>query len=116
MAKPSPLVDILINNAWTGANACYVAYTRGDNRIYLLDDSGSTLLSPYLTPGGSGTVANTQCQINAAGSSVSGSGNNLTVNVSVTFFPGFQGNNVAYVAVLNDPSGNSGWQRMGTWK
>jgi hypothetical protein len=109
-------LDILINSALTGVNACYIAYSQASNLLYLVNDAGTGTLPTTLTPGGSGTVSNTQCQVNAAGSSVSGSGNNLTVNVSVTFFPGFQGHDIAYVAVLNGTGGNSGWQSMGAWK
>ncbi len=112
------VVDVLINNGLTAVNACYIAYARGANVLYLVDDAGTALSSP-LTPGGSGTVENTQCKISAAGSGVWPSGNSpnsLSVSIAVTFFPGFQNNNVAYVAVLNNSSGNSGWQSMGTWR
>lgn len=111
------VVDILINTALTGGNACYIAYVPSSNLLYLVGDDGSTLLSPALTPTGTGTVSNTQCQISAAGSSVQTDRNNpnaLSVNVAVTFFAGFQANSVAYVAV-RDANNNSGRVRMGTW-
>jgi len=110
------VVDILINSTLNGASACYIAYSQTYNAIYLVPDSGSGL-SAGLTPGGSGTVQNTQCQISASGSSVSNDGgDNLTVSVAVTLFPGFQGNQVAYVAAVTNSGVSSGWQRMGTWR
>ena len=108
------VVDLLINNALTGVNACYIAYSQTANAFYLVGDDGSTLSTGY-APGTSQTLSNTQCSINVGSSSVSGGGNNLTVAVAVTFFPGFQGNDVAYVAV-RDSGGNSDWQSVGAWK
>jgi hypothetical protein len=54
--------------------------------------------------------------VNAAGSSASGSGNTLTLSVSLTFPLMFAGNRVIYVAARDTADGNnSGWLAMGTW-
>jgi hypothetical protein len=73
------------------------------------------LLGP-LTPGVAGTVSNSQCTLNAATSSVSGSGNVLTLKVGLTFATAFAGVQQAYMYAI-DLSGleTAGWQDRGTW-
>src|SRR5262249_17805730 len=56
-----------------------------------------------------------QCTLNSAASSSSGSGNTLTVNVSVTFAAGFAGQKNVYLSAGNIAGQNSGWQNLGTW-
>ena len=83
--------------------------------LFLVDNEGDAG-GPYsgmLLPG-NGTVQNGQCSIAAAGSSVSGSGNTLTLTLAITFIQIFAGNKVLYAAA-RDGSSNSGWQVLGTW-
>jgi hypothetical protein len=69
--------------------------------------------SPIAVPS-SGALSNSQCTINAEGSSVSASGNTLTLNLAITFNSGFAGNRVFYLAARNNSTGNSGWQAVGS--
>jgi large repetitive protein len=62
----------------------------------------------------SNSLQNSQCTINAAGSSVSAGGNTLTLNLAITFAQGFAGNRVFYLAARNNSTGNSGWQAVGS--
>jgi hypothetical protein len=94
--------------------ACYVEYYQQGNQLYLLNDAGTAWLAPGLTPGGSGVVANSQCTLNASSSTVSTSGNNLTVNVSVTFVSSVGPSNV-YLDAFDLGLQNSGWVDEGTW-
>jgi len=114
------VLNVLINNALDGVNACYVAYSQPDNVLYLVGDGGPGVgpnggLSPGLTLGGSGSVSNSQCTISSAGSSASGTGNTLNLTLNVTFTPAFGGNKVSYLAAGNLQGGNSGWQALATW-
>jgi hypothetical protein len=95
------------------ANSCYTRYDVAPNKLYLYNDAGTAWLGP-ITPGSSATLANSQCLLNAAGSVASASGNNVTVNVSLTFQPAFAGSKTIYVSA-NSASLNSGWQTEGTW-
>ena len=64
--------------------------------LYLVDDGGDggyAAGSPMLLSSG-GTLQNSQCSINTAGSSASASGNTLTLNLAMTFKAGFAGNQV----------------------
>jgi hypothetical protein len=82
--------------------------------LYLYADNGTTLLGP-LTPGVSGTQTNTQCMLNAAGSSIIKSGNSLTLKAAVTFKPAFTGLKNIYLYSAANNGTNTGWVKKGTW-
>jgi probable HAF family extracellular repeat protein len=99
------VVDIVINNFLDGRGACYLAYSRSLNVLYLVNDAGTALL-----PG----LSNSQCSVSISGS-VSGNGNTLTLPINFIFSPTFGGNKVIYVAARDTAQNNSGWQALGTW-
>ena len=106
--------QILINDALDGRNACYMGYDHANNRLFLLDDAGTTLL-PAITPGvGNATQQNSQCIIYAQGSSVYPNLKDYTLNVRVFFQPAFRGNRLIYAATQTTTGGNSGWQAVST--
>jgi len=107
--------NVLINNSLDGRNACYLAYVRSTNVLYLVNDPGTALL-PGLTLPGTGSISNSQCTVMGDGSSVSGNGNTLTLVLNVSFAPAFDGNRVIWMAARDSTdANNSGWQAMGTW-
>lgn len=108
------VLNILVNDWLDGRQACYLAYVRPLNGVYLVNDAGNALL-PLLPLGGGGTVQNSQCIVYATGSSVSATGNYLTVTLNLGFKAAFAGNRVFYVAARDVAEHNSGWQAMGTW-
>jgi hypothetical protein len=108
------VMNILINNFLDGRHACYVAYSQPLNTLYLVNDTGDGLLTA-LPLNGSGSVGNSQCTINGTGSSVTTSGNTLTLKLSVTFTSSFAGNKIFYLAARDLLDNNSGWQALGTW-
>jgi hypothetical protein len=63
---------------------CFAYYNKWSNGLYLLADAGGPWLGP-ITAGASGTLSNSQCTLDGAGSSVNGSANTLTVGYSITF-------------------------------
>ena len=77
-----------------------------------MDDSSGALL-PGLPLTGSGSVSNSQCTINGAGSSAVGSGTLLTLTLNMTFKPAFGGNKVIYMAARDMLANNSGWSTIG---
>ena len=105
-------VSMMINSGISGAASCYLYYVRASNAIYLANDAGTAWMTG-LTPGQSGTVQNSQCSINAAGSSFSASGNSLTVNLALTFLPAYNGVKNIYMLVYDGQS--SGWLQKGTF-
>jgi hypothetical protein len=97
-----------------GAGGCFVYYVPATNALYLYNDAGSSATGP-LAPGSGGTLANSQCTLNGAGSSASGAGNTLTVAFSIAFKPAFGSPQNVY-GFASDRGGNiSGWQTLGTW-
>jgi hypothetical protein len=114
--------DILINNFLDGAQACYIAFVPSgptSGSIYLIDDAGDGggPFAGTFNLGTSGASAsNSQCTVKANGSSVSSTGNVMTLTLAVTFTGSFAGNKVIYMASQNQASSaSSGWQALGTW-
>ncbi|MCX6606174.1 MAG: hypothetical protein NTV52_21630 [Acidobacteria bacterium] len=117
--------------AWPlwGGEACYFALVNNSNpkMLYLVDDGGSNLLSATPLIGQAngqftGSAANSQCQLNGVGSSVSISGQVLTLTLSVTFpspsaFAGpINSNKLIWLAATDGISYSSGWLSRGTWE
>jgi len=78
-------------------------------------DDGGDAGGPYqnLALPGNGSVSNSQCSINGAGSAVSAEGNNIMLTLAVTFSQSFSGNQVIYVAAGDSSGNNTGWQALG---
>jgi hypothetical protein len=113
------VVDVLTNEFLDAIGACYVAFaptSATSGQLYLVDDAadgGYASGSPIALPSGS-TLSNSQCTISGTGSSVSASGNTLTLTLAITFNSSFAGNQVFYLAARNSGTGNSGWQPVGS--
>jgi hypothetical protein len=111
----SNLADVyaLFNISLTGMNGCYLHYNRTSNLLYLADYSGTSWGSGFVP--GNGSAANPYCGINASGSSVSGTGTQLALTVSVTFQTPFAGTKNEYLYAQDNAGLYTGWQQMGTW-
>src|SRR5205823_6346473 len=82
--------------------------------LWLLEDAGGPWLGPITA--GSGSLHNSQCILNGAGTSVSGSGNNLTINYSISFIASYAGPMNVYLSAADGDHGwNTGQQQFGTW-
>jgi hypothetical protein len=100
-----------MQTALTGISACQVQWDRASNAFYLLNDQGNGWVAAA-----SGVAANSQCAITASRSSVTGSGNTLTVNFALTFFTAFNGTKNVYILAYGGGfTTTSGWSPMGTW-
>jgi hypothetical protein len=105
-------VSTLFSFSLNAVGGCEVDYYRATNSLYLLTDSGGQPLMG-ISPG-SGSQQNSQCLVDGSRSSVSISGNTLTLNLSITFFPEFAGTKSIYTEA-NSPAGKAPWQQTGTW-
>jgi hypothetical protein len=108
------VASVLINASLDGRHACYAAFVPSGlaaSEIFLVSDAADSY-QPSAIPG-SGIIANGQCSINAGASSVVASGNTLTVNLALTFAPGFAGNRILFLEARSK-SLSSGWQAVGT--
>jgi hypothetical protein len=107
------LVQLLIPGNG-GMNACWIYYTPQNNSLWLMNNTQTAALGP-VTPGSSGSIANSQCVLSGTGSSASGNGTNLTVTMAVTFAPAFAGNRSLLLYAQDAFWQNTGWQALGTW-
>jgi len=106
------VVNMLLNTALDGRHACYMAYARTINVLYLVNDAGDGLL-PGLVVNGTGSLSNSQCTI--TNPTVSGSGNTMTLQMNIAYGASFNGNRIWYLAARDVLENNSGWQAAGTW-
>ena len=89
-------------------------YQPQGNHLYLANNAGAWM-TPALTPGVAGTASNSQCTLNAGSSSVTTSGNDLTLNVALTFSSTFVGTKNVYLYAAGFSGQSSGWVKEGTW-
>lgn len=106
-------VEAAVATTVTSVNSCYIHYDRVANLIYLANNPG-TDWTGAITPGTAQTTENSQCRINATGSSSASSGNNFTFTVSITFKV-FAGAKNVYMQALNNAGVPAGWSLKGAW-
>jgi hypothetical protein len=104
--------QMVVNSTLAAAGSCYLYYARAANAIYLATEAGAW--QGFLTVGTAGTMQNSQCVVNAGASSVTASGDNLTLNLALSFNAGFAGAKNIYMEVQNATL-DSGWAQRGTW-
>ncbi|MGJ5813790.1 hypothetical protein [Paludibaculum fermentans] len=97
-----------------GQPYCQVHYSRTSNVMYLLGSTG-----PALGPVTPGTIApplvNSACMLIPSGSTVSASGNTLTVTVSLSFMSAIPSSVQAYLRAVDTTALDSGWQLRGNF-
>jgi hypothetical protein len=109
------VTNILINTALDGRHACYLAYARSINWLYLVNDAGTALL-PGASLTSSGSVNNSQCAVSWGNNAVTASGNNLALALNIGFSPGFGPNLILYLAARDvNEANNTGWQSVAIW-
>ncbi len=95
------------------SNSCLLYYSVAAKQINLLENNGTGWLAA--TPGAATTLQNSQCSLNVAATSVILSGNNLTLNLAMTFAPAYAGAKNIYMNAVDTSGANSGWQTLGAW-
>ena len=107
-------VGFQANTAGTVANSIRLRFNRLLNTLYMFADDGKTLLPVSCTLGGHGTLENSQGILDCAGTTISSSGAELTVNWKITPKTAFVGNKVIKLSAL-DALGASGTVPKGHW-
>jgi len=105
------VVNVLINRALDGNQACYLAYDSVNNVLVLLNDTGSD--ATVLPLPSTNSLSNSQCSLAGAGVTAVKSGAKLTLTVPFTFAQSFGGSHAVYIAARDSTSGNSGWAPAG---
>ncbi len=113
-ARDLAMVQVLMNGVFSGAPACYATVDPARRMVWLFNDGGTVLLGP-VTMGAAGTMQNSQCAVDGAGSGIALSGDQLTLTLAVTFSTGFWGAKTVYGYAQTANGLNSGWTTLGTW-
>lgn len=104
---------ILINTTINGQNACFLSFNRSANVYYLLRDSDGVWQPVY--PGTQASVTNGNCTLTGAALATSASGNNLVLQLPLSFSTSFSGTRNFYVSAADAGGLSSGWAAGGTW-
>lgn len=107
-------VYFVINSTTSAVNCFFGYYNQNTNKLYLRDGSGTSWLGGF-TPGSSNTIENTYAKLNCAQTTVSGSGNTLTVKWAVTLKSCFVGSKNLYLYVRDDSNLYQALTQKGTW-
>ena len=118
-ADPNGFADlawavVLIDGDANVVNSCLVYFDRASTALLLLNDTASAWLGPSLAGTGV-TLQNSQCTVNATGTSVSGADQNLTLNLALMFKPAYGGTKNNFTIATDGGNQSSGWQAPGTW-
>jgi hypothetical protein len=100
----------------TGLNGIWTIYDRAANRLYLKDDTGLTTPGGC-TPGSEEIIHNTQGALNCEETTVSGSGNNLTITWNITPAAGYISGTARqlWMTAQDNSDATSGWAAKGKW-
>jgi beta propeller repeat protein len=112
----SNLLDArLLINASTAKTKCFYGYyNQNTNKLYLRNDANSAWLGGF-APGSSNIIENSYTKLDCSKTSVSGSGNTLTINWNTTFKDTFKGTKNTYLYIKDDANAAVGFTQKGTW-
>ncbi len=95
-------------------NSCYGYYVVASNQVILYNNAATGAVPGHITPGTAGTLANSQCSIDGAGTSVQPSGNTIAITLPITFSTTFPGTKTIR-GVVYDNENQSSATNLGTW-
>jgi hypothetical protein len=106
-------LEALFNSELVGPKGCFLYYWAPSQTLELASDDASTWSTGAI--GSSGTLQNSQCQVNLQSSTVTQGPNSLTLNVALTFLPALPGPQQVMMQAVDDAGNWANWQTMGTW-
>jgi len=95
-------------------NGIVVIHSRETGRLYLVNDAGSWYVG-NCTPGAAGTLTNSQGTLDCSLTTVTGTGNDLTVNWNITPNASFAGTKNLYLFARDYADSTAGWEDKGDW-
>lgn len=108
--------SFMIDMTRDGINCFFGFYRRDTNKLYLMNEDGTVLLGRY-APGSENIIENDYAKLDCSKTTVSGSGDNMTVKWAVTFKGAFAGKTYNMHLTAMDMVGmTSGWYTKGTWE
>ncbi len=106
--------NLIVNSGLTYQNGCVLWYDRPSNGLYMWNGSG---WDAPLTIGVTGTLSSAQCSVNTGSSTVVPAGNDLTLNLAITFANGFIGGGKNVYGWVGDRANadNGLYPQIATW-
>ena len=105
-------IALLINQDLNASNACLAVFLNESDQIWLADNAGTNF--SILSLHGNGSVSNSQCTVNASGSTVTRVGNKVKVVINAALTPSFASDRIVYGAgYMNTGTPTSGWRPIG---
>ncbi len=106
--------NLIVNSGLTYQNGCVLWYDRPSNGLYMWNGSG---WDAPLTIGVTGTLSSAQCTVNTGTSTVVPAGNDLTLNLAITFANGFIGGGKNVYGWVGDRANadNGLYPQIATW-
>ena len=106
---------LLIGTSTSDTRAVQLRYDANGNRLYLKDDNSSAWLGG-VSPGSSSSVSNGLATLFPNLTTVSRSGNTLTIKWAISYGTALSGRQYnTYLMVRDDFARAKSWQREGTW-
>ena len=105
-------VYFLINTSTTGSKCFYGYYNQSTNKLYLRNDANTAWLGGY-APGSNYIIENSYVKLNCAQTTISASGNTLTVTWPIAFKSTFLGTKNMYLYVKDNANAYQGWINKG---
>jgi uncharacterized protein (TIGR03437 family) len=109
--------EFIMNPRWETtmrSGGCYVKYAPATGLFTLINDDGNSVAGTA-APGSASNISNSQCTLHAANSSATGSGNNLTLVVSLTFSASFGGQRHIWMQASDYNNATTNWLVYGVW-
>jgi len=107
-------VYFIINTSTSYKNCFYGYYNQNTNKLYLRNNGNTAWLGGYV-PGSANVIENSYAALDCSKTTITGSGNTLTVKWAVTFKSTFTGAKKTYLYVKDDAKAYKGFLQKGTW-
>jgi hypothetical protein len=105
---------VLINASLDPANACMLYFAPILQGVALANDAANAW-SANVRFGSADSASNSHCTVTGLGSSMTQSGNTVTLDVAITFRSGWTGTKQIHMLAWDWRSVSSGWQYRGLW-
>jgi hypothetical protein len=107
-------IETNVNATASFVSGCAAFYDPNQNIAYLLSDDASSWSAPG-TVGSAGTLQNSQCTLDLGSSSASSAGNNINLNLALSFKAGFSGAKNVSGSVRSFTGNNLSLSTVGNW-
>jgi hypothetical protein len=108
-------ISLFIGDVLGGPNACYIDFNVATRKISLRNNSNTGWSSGTVLPGFTGLLQNNQCALYVSQTTVSQSGDTVTLRPYIAFKSRFKGVFPMYIFGSDSQGRSTGWQNPGSW-